>query len=74
MREYLQSLRTEMNLSQQTVADKIDKSRQYYSLIENGERQQSMDISILTGLSKVFSIPIEKLVELETEYSERSKP
>lgn len=45
MRQYLVSLRNEHGYSQQDVADKLNISRQYYQMIETGERQKKMDIS-----------------------------
>ena len=50
------------------VADKLPILTNYYSMIETGDRQQDMNISILTGLSKVFDMPVEELIRLETEY------
>jgi len=65
MREYLIHLRMKQNESQQSVADSLGISRQYYSLIESGERQKNMDITLLSKLSDVFHIPLAEMVELE---------
>lgn len=65
MRKYLKSLRESKNISQQVVADKIGITRQYYSSIENGERQADMSLSIMKKLSEVFNISLEHIVEQE---------
>ena len=58
-------LRVKQNESQQSVADALGISRQYYSLIESGERQKNMDITLLSKLSDVFGIPLAEMVEME---------
>ncbi len=42
MRVYLKRLRSEKNESQQQVADKLGITRQYYNMIETGERQKDL--------------------------------
>ena len=64
-RTYLKELREEHNMSMQTVADKIGISRQYYQLIEAGERQKKMDITLLTKFSDLFGISLVDIVEKE---------
>ena len=44
MREWLINLRG--NIPQSEIAEKIGITQQYYSYIENGERQKKMDISV----------------------------
>ena len=68
MRKYLVEKRNELGLSQQDVADKIGVSRQYYGLIENGDRQKDMDISLLEKISIAFGIPFSELVEMERSH------
>ena len=65
LREYLKKLREEKGMTQQKVAESIGFSQHYYSLIENGERQQKMDVQILNKLAIVFDTSIIKLLELE---------
>lgn len=65
MREYLVNLRTQRNESQQDVANAVGISRQYYAMIESGERQRKMDITLLTGLSRHFDVPVAKLIAME---------
>lgn len=67
-REYLAVLREKRNESQQSVANALGMSRQYYSMIENGDRQQNMDMSILDKLSSHFEVPISRMVKWERNY------
>ena len=69
MREYLIELRKQRNESQQDVADDIGVSRQYYALIETGERQKRMDITLLTELARHFKVPVSDFVSLEQSYN-----
>lgn len=71
-REYLRKLREQHNMSMQAVADKIGITRQYYQLIEAGERQKKMDITLVVALSNLFGIPAEQIIEHEkSELPER---
>lgn len=67
MRNYLKSLREAGNKSQQNVADKIGITRQYYSSIENGDRQTDMSLSIMQKLAEAFNVPLEYIVEQESK-------
>ena len=65
MREYLKKLREEHGYTQQTVADKLGISKQYYQRIEVGDRQQNMDITLAVKLSDIFGVTIQKIIEEE---------
>lgn len=65
MREYLKKLREQHCLSQQDVAEKLGISRQYYSLIEDGERQKKMDVTLITALARVFGTTAEDILKNE---------
>ena len=65
MRDWLMKIREEHGMTQLEVAKKLDISESYYSYIESGERQKKMDIALASKLSVVFSVPIERIVELE---------
>ena len=67
MRAYLRQLRMEFGMTQQDVADCIGVSKQYYGMIENGERKQKMDIEMATKLAKLFDVPLELIVTREQE-------
>lgn len=65
MRSYLKALREKKGISMQEMADKLDISRQYYQMIESGERQKKMDITLAKGISVILSEPLEKIVREE---------
>lgn len=47
------------------MAEKLGISESYYCLIENGERQKRMDISLLIKLADALEMPITEVVALE---------
>lgn len=59
--------RLEANLTMAQMAEKLDITESYYSLIEAGQRQKDMDISLAVNLAKIFSIPTIQIVEYEKE-------
>lgn len=65
MREYLVELRKEKGFSQQYVASELGITSQYYQMIEAGERQKDMNITLVHGLSTVFDIPFQTIFEQE---------
>lgn len=73
MRKYLKDARTNLGLSQSDVAKKLGISANYYSCIENGERQSDMKTSLLIDLSGILKIPISKMLAHEKEYREQEK-
>lgn len=73
MREYLKQLRTERGLTMQEVADFFGMSRQYYEMIESGDRQKNIDFSLVTKISTLFGIPMERIAEYEQEIAERKE-
>ena len=68
----LQKIRSEKNLSQEQLADKIGVSRQTISAWESGKASPELDK--ITAISKLFSVSIDELVgEIETEASNFDK-
>lgn len=65
MRDYLKAMRKDRGLSLQDMADKIGISRQYYQLIENGERQKKMDITLVKRIATVLGVSLETIIEQE---------
>lgn len=65
MREWLRKSRKDKQITMSDMARKLGISESYYCLIENGERQKRMDISLLTNLSDILGIPISEIVKLE---------
>ena len=58
VREYLIEAREKAGLTQQDVANRIGISRQYYQMVETGERQKRMGLSLAGGLSVVLNAEI----------------
>lgn len=73
VREYLIEAREKAGLTQQDVANRIGISRQYYQMVETGERQKRMDLSIAGGLSVVMNIPIAEIVQRESAAQESER-
>ena len=69
MRQYLVSLRNEHGYSQQDVADRLNISRQYYQMIETGERQKKMDISLASGIATLYGISVMDVENFEKAIS-----
>ena len=70
-REYLKQLRISKNMTMQDVADAFGMTRQYYEMIESGDRQKKMDFSLVTKISDLFGISMEKIAEYEQEITSR---
>lgn len=73
VREYLIEAREKAGLTQQDVANRIGISRQYYQMVETGERQKRMNLSLAGGLSVVLNIPIAEIVQRESAAQEPEK-
>lgn len=67
MREYLVDLRTKQNESQQDVANALGISRQYYAMIEAGERQKKMDITLVAAIANHFGVSVAAVSNWESE-------
>lgn len=65
MRSYLVDLREKHGESQQDVADALGISRQYYQMIETGERQKKMDTTLVVGIAQHFSVSAAEIIECE---------
>lgn len=63
MREWLKKLRNGKNLTMKDMAKRLGISESYYCAIENGERQQKMNMVLASALSAIFEIPISEIVE-----------
>jgi len=67
LREYLRDLRQAAGMSMADAAERFDISRQYYEMIESGERQRKMDITLISKISAVFGIPMETIIQHERD-------
>ena len=73
VRENLIEAREKAGLTQQDVANRIGISRQYYQMVETGERQKRMDLYLAGVLSVVLNIPIAEIVQRESAAQEPEK-
>lgn len=67
MRDWLKEKRVEKNLTQDQMAEQLGISLSYYNLIENGERQKKMDLSIANQLSAILGMTLKQIIEKEGE-------
>lgn len=70
MREYLKKRREEKGYTMQELADKLNISRQYYQMIESGERQRKMDITLIAGISAALDLSAENIISEENKLTE----
>lgn len=70
MRKYLVDLRVKNGLSQQDVANRIGISRQYYQMIENGERQKQLALSLASSFAVLFGVSVMDIERYEAESAE----
>lgn len=73
MREYLVELRKKHGLSQQSVANYVGISRQYYNAIENGIRQKKMDITLITKFAELFETSLQKICDTESAWQDANQ-
>lgn len=65
MREWLTEARKEQNLTQKEMAQRMRCTEAYYSLIENGKRQNPMDLRTVWALSKALGMTTKEIVDKE---------
>lgn len=68
MREWLKKMRTERNLKQSEIAERLKISQGYYNLIESGERQKDLDLSFVVRLAGLFDVSVDWIAEQEKKY------
>jgi transcriptional regulator with XRE-family HTH domain len=65
MRDYLKELREKKGLTMAEIAKKLDVSESYYCMIEKGQRQERMDITLAAKLSVILGISLSEIVAHE---------
>ena len=70
MRKYLVELRKKHRFTQQDMAERLQMSRQYYTMIEVGRRSPSMTIEMAQNLAKVLKVSFMEIVRKEKSYKE----
>ena len=65
MRDWMKNARVEKGFTQLQVAEKIGITEGYYSLIENGERMKSLDLTFAKKLAELFGMTVQQVIEKE---------
>lgn len=61
----MKDARLKNHLTMKQVADALSISESYYSMIENGDRQKTLDLSTAKKLSEIFKMPIQEIISWE---------
>lgn len=67
MRTWLKNSRKGKGITMSKMADLLGISESYYCLIENGERQKRIDISLLVKLSDILQISVIEMIKMEEQ-------
>lgn len=65
MRAWLKEKRIEAGATMDEMASGLNISTAYYSMIESGERQKKMDITLASKLATIFGMTLSEVVKLE---------
>lgn len=65
MRDWLKDARLTQRLTQKQMADALGITESYYSLIEGGDRQKKMDVSLAIKIGNTLGISIEEIIAKE---------
>lgn len=68
MRKYLKAMREAKGLMQKDVAKKCSMLPTAYCMIENGDRQADMSLSIIEKLAKAFGVSVHTIIKKEMKY------
>lgn len=67
MRAWMREQRKKKGFTMREMGEKLDISESYYSLIEKGERQQSLDMALASRLSLIFGVSLEYIAAQERQ-------
>lgn len=65
MRNWLKDIRDSKGYTQQHMANLLGVTVQQYNFIENGKRQQDLNLSTASKLSDIFEIPLSTIRNFE---------
>jgi len=65
LRAWLKEKRIEAGATMDEMASGLNISTAYYSMIESGERQKKMDITLASKLATIFGMTLSEVVKLE---------
>lgn len=71
MRTWMVEMRNSSRQSQYKLAGVLGISQSYYAAIEAGKRQTDMSYSMMERLAKAFKLPVQAVIEAESERRER---
>ena len=71
LRVWLKNSREKLGLTQNEMSEKLNIAQGYYSMIESGERQKSLDLSLVTKLSEILGVTVDFIVENEKQIEKR---
>ena len=71
MRTWLKNQRIRNKFTQNEISKKLDISQNYYSSIENGERQKDLDLSLVVKLAEILGVSINYIIEEEEKLKVR---
>lgn len=54
-------------MTKQAVADFLGISQNYYTYIENGERQKSLDLAYASKLAELFNVSVDWILVANTK-------
>ena len=67
-------LRRSRNLTIQSVSDKANITKQYYSMLENGQRGKRLAFLIGVRIARALGISADEFYELEIKYRKAMDP
>lgn len=65
MRAWLKDARLQQRLTQRQMADAIGVTESYYCMIEGGDRQKKMDVSLAIKIGNVLGLSLQEIVAAE---------
>lgn len=67
MRNWLKEKRLAKGMTMRDMSEKLGISESYYSMIESGDRQKKMDVTLVAGLSVALGMQITEIIERDAE-------
>ena len=68
MRDWLYNLRNSQGLTLKQMGEKLGISESYYLQVEQGKRQQNMDIVLITRIAAATGKGEKEIVDMEMAY------
>lgn len=72
MRVWLKDLRESKGFTQQNVADYLGITKQYYQMVESGNRAKDLTTSIVMSLATLFEISAIEIMRREQAYQKEA--